>query len=129
MSENIFVRRIGVKSEARIREWIKALVSGNFKQAEGVLREEATGGYCCLGVICQIAEPDGWNYVGIPHFGHPMGAEAERNGYLNQKAARSYNLSAAGQKKLAKLNDSGYNFGEVAVFIAEQLGAKLAVQA
>ncbi len=34
-------------------EWIAALRSGKYKQARGKLKKD--GGYCCLGVYCEIA--------------------------------------------------------------------------
>lgn len=34
-------------------KWVKALRSGEFKQARGFLQKD--GGYCCLGVLCLIA--------------------------------------------------------------------------
>ena len=42
------------------KDWIKALKSGNYIQASGVLREDEeagldTVGYCCLGVACSVA--------------------------------------------------------------------------
>lgn len=33
-------------------KWLKALRSGEYKQTQGVLRDE--NGYCCLGVLCDI---------------------------------------------------------------------------
>lgn len=39
-------------------KWLEALRSGEYKQAEGVLRTRDDG-YCCLGVLCQIASDEG----------------------------------------------------------------------
>lgn len=40
--------------EAKLKaKWVKALRSGKYAQAEGQLRRN--GGYCCLGVLCEIA--------------------------------------------------------------------------
>lgn len=36
-------------------EWLAALRSGEFKQAQGVLQVRDTNAYCCLGVLCRIA--------------------------------------------------------------------------
>lgn len=38
-------------------KWIAALESGEFDQTSGFLMNE--NGYCCLGVLCQIAVEDG----------------------------------------------------------------------
>jgi len=37
-----------------VLEWIKALRSGKYAQGEGYLR--AGDAYCCLGVLCEVAE-------------------------------------------------------------------------
>lgn len=45
--------------------WLKALRSGKYKQARGVLRKKRKDGsgefgYCCLGVLCDTIKPEGW---------------------------------------------------------------------
>jgi len=44
-------------------KWIKALSSGRYRQAEGILRHIDHGRkkYCCLGVACQISRLGKWN--------------------------------------------------------------------
>lgn len=39
-------------------KWVAALRSGEYKQANGVLRDE-WGGFCCLGVLCDLADKEG----------------------------------------------------------------------
>lgn len=39
------------------KRWTDALRSGNYKQTKGRLRDRQ--GYCCLGVLCEIAVEDG----------------------------------------------------------------------
>jgi len=50
----------------KISQWVEALRSGKFEQAQSVLRGDGvapgSSAYCCLGVLCQIAdkfEPNG----------------------------------------------------------------------
>ena len=38
------------------QEWIDALRSGKFKQGKRLLHDLETDTYCCLGVLCKIAE-------------------------------------------------------------------------
>lgn len=38
------------------KRWVKALRSGSYKQGYGELRTPSTGGFCCLGVYCDIKE-------------------------------------------------------------------------
>ena len=35
-------------------KWLEALRSGNYKQGMGLLYNEDTGSYCCLGVVCKL---------------------------------------------------------------------------
>jgi len=43
--------------------WLEDLRSGNFKQTEGVLRYTENGehSYCCLGVLCNRLDPNGYD--------------------------------------------------------------------
>ena len=44
------------------RRWVAALRSGKYRQGQGGLR---TGDrYCCLGVLCDLADPEGWEELG-----------------------------------------------------------------
>lgn len=40
-----------------LTEWVEALESGEFGQVDGALRND--NGYCCLGVLCEIAARKG----------------------------------------------------------------------
>jgi hypothetical protein len=40
--------------------WINALESGEFKQTTFALRDET--GFCCLGVACNLVDPEGWTF-------------------------------------------------------------------
>jgi hypothetical protein len=43
--------------------WVGALRSGNYKQAKGKLRNKL-GGFCCLGVACEISGLGRWDEDG-----------------------------------------------------------------
>lgn len=38
------------------KKWVKALRSGKYKQTKETLQDEK--GFCCLGVLCDLAPPD-----------------------------------------------------------------------
>jgi hypothetical protein len=46
-------------------KWVKALRSGKYKQGQSRLRNDSvdtkTTTWCCLGVLCDIMNPDGWD--------------------------------------------------------------------
>jgi hypothetical protein len=41
-----------------LKKWVKALRSGKYNQTQSVLHDN--DGFCCLGVACDIKDPDGW---------------------------------------------------------------------
>ena len=53
------------------QRWVAALRSGEFSQTQGYLNIE--GGYCCLGVLCELAVEDGviskWGDHGTTTYG------------------------------------------------------------
>ncbi len=42
------------------KKWIEALKSGEYKQCQEKLRAKSGRRYCCLGVLADIADPEGW---------------------------------------------------------------------
>lgn len=44
-------------------KWIEALESGKYKQAQYYLQRQ--GGFCCLGVACDIYDPKGWDVIPV----------------------------------------------------------------
>ena len=50
------------------RRWTEALRSGRYRQTTGKLRA-LDGGYCCLGVLCDVVAPHLWDAVNCLHSG------------------------------------------------------------
>jgi hypothetical protein len=48
------------------RRWVRALRSGRYTQIRSRLRK-GDRNMCCLGVLCDVVDPQGWGYVS-PHF-------------------------------------------------------------
>ena len=44
--------------------WVEALESGEYKRGKLQLKNPDTGGYCCLGVACEISELGSWDTFG-----------------------------------------------------------------
>ncbi len=49
-------------------KWLQALRGGKYKQRRHGLRED--GGYCCLGVLCDIVAPDEWKPESWGEYSH-----------------------------------------------------------
>lgn len=101
-----------MKAELK-RRWVEALRSGKYKQVNSTLRsghgypgEERR--YCCLGVLCDIVDPNGW--TDWQSRNHPLADDG--NSYIRTSALRELGLigrenGGYSQRKLAKLNDEG----------------------
>ncbi len=126
-------------------KWIEALRSGEYHQATGLLRSENTVdgspmGYCCLGVLCDVVDSDGWTPErdewetaegdveegGLLYF-HKLGAESNGEGdtLLLTAWAEEQGLDPDLISELTSLNDGGNDF----TFIADVIEAKVPVDA
>lgn len=99
------------------KEWLEALRSGKYKQGESRLRTKE-GGYCCLGVLCDVAglkweyseDWDGW-----------VAREGDaRNPYLLGGFDLESELPPE-PRQLWSMNDSGVSFDEIADWIEENV--------
>ncbi len=100
------------------QRWIEALRSGKYRQMKGGLRKGAS--FCCLGVLCDIRDPTGWE-------AHPHAYDKSR--YLGTlflpptevrlEVAISYGYA----NLLAQLNDNGKSFAEIADKLEEDFAS------
>lgn len=93
-------------------KWITALRSGKYKQGKGQLRDNIDGEYhyCCLGILCEVAglqiSPGGMHIAGAPEGYEPL-----------QKINKNFNPVG----ELARMNDDGHSFEEIADYIEENI--------
>lgn len=110
-------------------EWLKALRSGEYEQIAGILkgRDAKTGkvGYCCLGVLCDVVDPEGFEDEREGVFRHRSydGLPGE---FVDLKAGNDYKtivIPALPEDQrdfyeLTELNDSGdFTFDQIADLI------------
>lgn len=88
-------------------KWVKALTSGKYRQANGVLRS-SSGAYCCLGVLRIVMHP-GSRLEDADEF------------ILHPEHAEEAGLDKRQQRKLAELNDNGKTFKDIAAYIDKRL--------
>lgn len=109
---------------ARIKaRWLKALRSGRYRQGQKQLRTE--NGFCCLGVLCDLARRSGvadWNNDG--HFDGEYAylpeSVVEWAG-LNTQDPKVIQRKDLPKKLLSTLNDSGKSFKQIALYIEKSL--------
>lgn len=96
--------------ELELRDkWTAALRSGRYKQGTSVLHSTTHGTWCCLGVLCDVARPDGWDgrQCHSPH-------EESSNAFLKGEQQRELGIDWRQMTKLAKMNDTGNDFFQIA---------------
>jgi hypothetical protein len=117
------------------RAWVRALRSKKYKQTDGVLSKvenDEIVGHCCLGVLCQLALKNKVITRTSKTFEQDTecivyGSECQR---LPPKIQRWAGMRSkdgtleADQSSLAKLNDEGMIFKEIADII-EKRGAEI----
>lgn len=99
-------------------KWIEALRSGKYAQAPNALRKN--GGYCCLGVLCDVVKDDvggKWEKLGVGdwHF-------LKMYSTLPDKVRILSGITQKEDAKLMRMNDDeGKNFSEIADYIEKNL--------
>jgi hypothetical protein len=97
-----------------LQKWITALRSGKYKQTKGCLRDGE--GFCCLGVGCEIYDPNGWsgNNEGVYTYGRNMI-------FLPPDIRFLAGISDRQEVDLTALNDNDKSFMEIADYIEREI--------
>ncbi|MEV6638445.1 hypothetical protein AB0M54_47820 [Actinoplanes sp. NPDC051470] len=124
-------QRIGMNSDVKAR-WVKRLRSGDYPQGTGALQNDK--GFCCLGVLCEIAVEDGvirpatpdshGDYVYDSRVSFPPASVTEWAGLESQNPdVRGFNqYGRSVNAPIADFNDLyGYDFVALADLIEQQL--------
>ena len=107
--------------------WTAALRSGKFAQTQGALH--TSHGYCCLGVLCELAVEDGVvRDRTISHFGAGQWEVSydTASGLLPHSVMAWADIKDCGgafdnHQALSSLNDHGHDFDEIADVIEEHV--------
>lgn len=83
-------------------KWVKALMSGKYKQGHGALYAPKDGSFCCLGVLCVVAGAK------------PM--ELDGMGYPEDTGKFTGLIVHEDAKQLARLNDNRVSEGGAVPF-------------
>jgi hypothetical protein len=98
-------------------KWIKALRSGKYKQAKKCLRKD--NAYCCLGVLTKLLNPKHEDLKGdLRSKGLELPEDVmEITGVTSGKGKCDFTIVSTWQPDLARYNDNGYSFKEIADII------------
>lgn len=100
--------------------WIEALESGKYRKGTGQLRS-ITSSYCCLGVLCDLLDPEGWTTRGNERLPSHTWKSPVQGLLRDDRAATELGLSYEMQHDLAKINDNSETFASVIDYIQEHL--------
>lgn len=107
---------------ANAKKWVEALRSGEFKQVKGRLK--TVDGYCCLGVVCELAikagVPVGVGAIGLlPTFeGETARLPKGVRDWIGLRDA--YGSYDGDSTSLSHENDHGKSFAEIADIIESE---------
>ena len=97
------------------KEWLEALRSGKYTQARYALHNDT--GYCCLGVACEVAGLRGERFNGKWCY---SGASIMLPGKLQVvDPTRAPGDHHEVERELARMNDAGRSFTEIADVVAK----------
>ena len=105
----------------KAKQWVAELRSGKYKQGQGALRTSSNH-FCCLGVLCDISYPEGWwkEFDEYDHYSFELLKSDDETNYYSEDEMppealiREVGLDYEDAKGLAKMNDSGDSFDEIA---------------
>jgi hypothetical protein len=102
------------------RRWLEALRGDRYAQGQQVLRDYDGNGYvhCCLGVLLDVVDPAGWRSERSKC--HRLGGRSSRGREAFIGAPGKLGLGRR-QNALAKMNDDGRTFLEIADWIEREL--------
>ena len=109
-------------------KWLDALRSGKYEQGTGALRNRFLEdefaptphfAYCCLGVLCDVMEPTGWDGTVFHSFADLPPDEITLKAGLGKR--ESFRDRETVVSILARMNDNGTPFSEIADWIEENL--------
>ncbi len=101
-------------------KWVVALKSGLYKQGESFLKRD--GRYCCLGVLCEVTNPPGWDPAG-GEIKYVESSDGENEEYADDQelpfvTLDHFELSTDQAGDLMDMNDClGKSFPEIADWI------------
>jgi len=127
--------------ESDVKEWVKALRSGKYAQAQDYLCEvdetDGTTAYCCLGVACDLFVNNYWIQsridVQYTHDGEVIycsdwsigefkkSKNVDTTVFPAPEMMESMGLDFTYAKRLANLNDGGWSFKKIADKIERDL--------
>ena len=114
-----------------VQKWVAALRSGEYKQGHGRLHLAKHNSFCCLGVLCEVAEVKKASSRNS-HWGnyYLTGSDGWMDSHVISPSSELYSRAGLGAKasdfnslgsELVNRNDERESFEEIANFIEDTL--------
>jgi hypothetical protein len=110
-------------AEQQIKKWVEALESGEYQQAQGQLKDEG-GGYCCLGVACDLYRKTRKRGRWTPFSFQLRSGETNDTSLSNLPVKGWLGLDDELEERLISMNDTGSNFKQIAAYVRKRLKIK-----
>jgi len=98
------------------KKWLAALKSGKYRKAKGHLKHH--GRHCCLGVLCDLFDPAGWE---DHDYGGSTKLYAGRDTTPPEEVIEWSGLTELALTRLMNANDETTGWGKVIQLIEEDL--------
>jgi hypothetical protein len=99
--------------------WVEALRSDKYKQGRTYLRDKRER-FCCLGVLCDLYDPNGWVDGNEAEGIYQYDDDFERRRSIPPMKVQDWakiQFNGGIISRLVKMNDEGKSFGEIAEYI------------
>lgn len=113
-----------MKDTELTRKWIAALRSGKYNQGRCYLRSK-TDHFCCLGVLCDLYYPDGWEDTDVDNNRswyrfNGLARFSAADTHPPQEVMKLVGMNLYEQLEIVAMNDyENYSFEELASAIEE----------
>lgn len=105
-------------------KWVAALRSGEYRQGAGQLYSETRGAYCCLGVLCKVADlPINDEGDGVLYSGKDVGYAPLTNLIFGDKPEGGDGLSDFWSRNDGRFGIHKHTFAELADYIEANIPA------
>ncbi len=106
-------------SRVKFETWLKALRSKKYKQGKSFLRRDNK--FCCLGVLADLYNPDGWVTIFGESYYRYIYQELETViEYINPNKLLYEQISLKKAYSLASMNDAGASFEMIADYLEDK---------
>ena len=107
-------------------KWIKALKSGKYKKGDGALKKkvERRYTYCCLGVLCDIVNPNRWRKGDAKNnwdVNYKFESGEQDSGVIPDKDLDKLKIKYHDMRELIQINDCCIDFKDVITYIKTNL--------